>query len=258
MPESLTPAQVAAYLARIGAPAPSGPDRDGLTALVMHHLQTVPFENLDIHRGIPISLDPEHLFAKVVERRRGGYCYELNSTFARLLTALGFSVELLSAQVHTGADEWTPDFDHLCLLVDSPLLGERHLVDVGWGQDPQAPIPLRDGAGHEEVSRHVGLRWREPHWELVADSGEGAVPQYRFTETAHQLGDFAERNRWQQTDPASHFRTQSVVSLTAAAGRVTLSGDKLIETVGGQRSERVVPDDELADVLADRFGLRLD
>ena len=74
-----------AYLARIGAARPREPDSHGLAELQVAYLLAVPFENLDIVAGRPISLDLEAIFDKIVRRRRGGFCYELNGLFAWLL-----------------------------------------------------------------------------------------------------------------------------------------------------------------------------
>ena len=73
------------YLARISYSGPLAPTLENLRAIHYAHLLAVPFENLDIHRGMPIALDQEYLYDKIVLRRRGGFCYELNSLFAALL-----------------------------------------------------------------------------------------------------------------------------------------------------------------------------
>src|SRR5690348_1505800 len=121
------------YLARINYTGPRTPDEATLRALHVAHLRAVPFENLDIGRGVPIVLDLDRLYAKIVTRRRGGFCYELNGTFAELLRALGYSVELLSARVYTGT-QFSPEFDHLMLRVSGGQLAEPLLADVGFGQ----------------------------------------------------------------------------------------------------------------------------
>lgn len=91
--------QIDAYLARIGARRPAAPDAASLRELQEHHLSTVPFENLSIHLDERITLTEDALFDKIVMRRRGGFCYELNGAFAALLRGLGFDVTLLSAKV---------------------------------------------------------------------------------------------------------------------------------------------------------------
>ena len=120
----------ASYLKRIGYRGPLTPHIDVLRRMHHRHLLTVPFENLDIHVGRPIILDERFFYEKIVENRRGGYCYELNGCFAWLLKRLGFKVSMLSARVARKEGGFSPDFDHLTLLV---RLGERWLVDVGFG-----------------------------------------------------------------------------------------------------------------------------
>src|SRR6266700_6959593 len=93
---------LAAYLDRIGAARPRVADAHALRALHRAHQMAVPFENLSIHLHEPISLEPDDLIEKIVTRRRGGFCYELNGAFALLLRALGFDVVLVAARVHGG------------------------------------------------------------------------------------------------------------------------------------------------------------
>src|SRR6267142_5206908 len=115
-----------AYLKRINYTGPSAPGAETLRLLQVAHLRTVPFENLSIHSGEPIVLDDEALFEKIVRRRRGGFCYELNGLFAALLRALGFEVAMLSAEVANAEGEFSRDFDHMALMI---TIEERWLAD---------------------------------------------------------------------------------------------------------------------------------
>jgi len=132
---------IAAYLQRIGYAGSATPDLDTLHRLQQAHLLTVPFENLDIALGRSIILDEATLLHKIVDHRRGGFCYEANGAFAALLRALGFRVSLLSAGVAHKTGGFGPDFDHLVLLVH---LAEPWLVDVGFDTQQK---PLFQGAG---------------------------------------------------------------------------------------------------------------
>src|SRR3954447_10763487 len=114
----MTPLDVHAYLERIRYHGPLEPTAETLRRLQVAHLLTVPFENLSIHRGEPIELDDEALFEKMVVRRRGGFCYELNGLFAALLRSLGFEVVMLAAGVMGADGEFSPDFDHMALMVN--------------------------------------------------------------------------------------------------------------------------------------------
>ena len=140
-----------AYLERIGASRPVTPTLETLATLMQAHLATVPFENLSIHLGEPIDLTEEALMEKLVSRRRGGFCYELNGGFAALLRHLGFEVTLHAARVHT-TDGLGPPYDHLTLRVD---LDEPWLVDVGFGKFVARPVPLTVGETHTDPAGTV-------------------------------------------------------------------------------------------------------
>ena len=131
--------ELAAYLDRINDAGPLDPSAATLRRLHVAHLLSVPFENLSIHWREPIVLEDGALFEKVVRRRRGGFCYELNGLFAALLRALGFHVTMLSAGVASGEGKFGPEFDHMALLVTLP---ERWLVDVGFGDSFREPLLL--------------------------------------------------------------------------------------------------------------------
>ena len=128
-----------AYLERINYHGALTPTAETLRELQVAHLLAVPFENLSIHSGEPIVLEDQALFEKIVERRRGGFCYELNGLFAALLRSLGFKVEMLSAGVANSEGEFGPDFDHMALLV---TLEKRWLADVGFGDSFREPLLL--------------------------------------------------------------------------------------------------------------------
>src|ERR1041384_8682348 len=119
-----------AYLKRINYSGSLEPTAETLRALQVAHLLAVPFENLSIHAGEPIVLNEDALFDKIVENRRGGFCYEANGLFAGLLRALGFDVARLSAGGARREGGFGPDFDHMTLMV---TLAERWLLDVGFG-----------------------------------------------------------------------------------------------------------------------------
>jgi len=117
-----------AYLARIQYTGPTTPNSETLRAIHRAHMLAVPFENLDIELGRNIPCDEAAAVRKIVELKRGGFCYELNGAFAALLRTLGFEVTLLAARVMRADGSEGPEFDHLTLRVD---LAEPWLADVG-------------------------------------------------------------------------------------------------------------------------------
>ena len=246
---------VQAYLDRISYHGPLAPTAETLRALQVAHLQTVPFENLSIHACQPIVLDDQALFDKVIHRRRGGFCYELNGLFAALLRELGFQVTKLSAGVARGDGTFGPDFDHMALQVD---LEERWLADVGFGDSFRDPLRLDERGEQPEGVRTFRIDEDGDHLLLLRRDGPGQPwqPQYRFTLQSHEYPDYAGMCHFHQTSPESHFTRQTVCSLATADGRVTLSGMKLIITKGGERQERVLENaEEQKALLREVFGV---
>ena len=130
---------VSRYLERIRYSDSKRPSVETLRALHRAHLMAVPFENLDIHLRRPIVVGAGPAYRKIVEDRRGGFCYELNGAFSELLRRLGFTVTLLSARVHQRDGAFGPEFDHLLLRVE---LDEPWLADVGFGDLFLEPLRL--------------------------------------------------------------------------------------------------------------------
>jgi N-hydroxyarylamine O-acetyltransferase len=246
---------IQAYLDRIGYHGPLTPTAETLRALQVAHLQTVPFENLSIHAHQPIVLDDESLFDKVVARRRGGFCYELNGLFAALLRALGFQVTMLSAAVARADGTFGPDFDHMALLV---TLEERWLADVGFGDSFRDPLRLDERGEQPEGTKAFRIDEDSEYLLLLRWDGpeEPWQPQYRFTLQSYEFPDYAGMCHFHQTSPESHFTKQALCSLATQEGRVTLSGTKLITTRGGERQERnVASEEERTALLRETFGV---
>jgi N-hydroxyarylamine O-acetyltransferase len=245
---------VQAYLQRINYAGPLAPTVETLRLLQLAHLLAVPFENLSIHSGEPIVLDDNSLFEKIVDRHRGGFCYELNGLFAALLRALGFEVAMLSARVADDDGAFGPDFDHMVLMV---TLGERWLVDVGFGDSFLEPL-LLDERGEQFQGRRVYRIDREgAQFSLMQRTmREAWKTQHRFTLKPYHYSDYAEMCRYHQTSAQSHFTRARICTRATPAGRITLSGMRFITTApDGGRREQVLTDQEHAVALREHFGI---
>jgi N-hydroxyarylamine O-acetyltransferase len=248
----MDPSRVRRYLEHLGVER-GEPTLALLSELQERHLHVVPFENLSVHLGEDIVLEPTLLVDKIIDRRRGGFCYELNGAFAALLTALGYSVELLAARVKDG-----PLFDHLALRVD--LDGEPWLVDVGFGRFTHRPIRMDVRTQQADPGGTFTVTPRD-HGDLAIDrDGE---PEYTVETRPRTLDDFGPTCWYQRTSPRSHFTRSLVCTRLTGTGRITLSGRELIRTVAASnpagRDQRVLETD--AEVLAayhEHFGIVLD
>lgn len=243
---------VDAYVARIGVARPAAPTAAALAALHAAHLGTVPFEDYDIHHGVPISLDLADVYGKVVSRRRGGFCYELNGLFAALLRELGYDVTLVSAFEVADDGVRGPDFDHLRLLVDTPE--GRVLADVGNGAGLREPVPLRPGV-YGEVQVH---RDRDMWWTSDRRSDGRWERGWCWTSQPRELADFTARCRYQEHDPGSHFTQRRLAVLATDVGRISLLNGVFTQIERAVRTDREVDHDEERALLAERFGIVLD
>lgn len=253
---------LAAYLKRIAYTGAVEPTATALSEIHWAHLQTVPFENLDIRPlRRAIALDAPSLYDKIVRRRRGGFCYELNGLLADMLEAIGFDVSRVSVQF-TGEESGSPPFDHMGLLVRPR--GERttFLVDVGCGRNsPARPLLLVDG--YEEFQAETLTTHRvdfvDGWWELrQRPEGEPWRDIYHFTATQRAQHEFAARCVELSTSPESHFTQGPLCSRNVPGGRITLAGGRLIATRGSERQEEELIDDSAFHAaLRDHFGIDL-
>src|SRR4030088_1933788 len=191
---------LAAYLNRMDSPRPPALDAATLRTLHGAHQLTVPFENLSIHLSEPISLDPGDLLDKIVTRRRGGFCYELNGAFALLLQALGADVVQVAARVHADAG-FGPPFDHLALIVRPADGSGPWLADVGFGSHSDYPLLL--DAREDQVDPAGGFRLADTYTGDAASAGDIDVlkdgqPQYRLETRERSLADCVPTCWWQQ------------------------------------------------------------
>ncbi|MEU6127212.1 arylamine N-acetyltransferase [Streptomyces sp. NPDC047123] len=247
--------RIDAYLRRIGADRPAAPTAQALRDLHLAHLRGVPFENLSIHLGQDIELTDKALVTKVVDARRGGFCYELNGAFAALLAALGFDVTLLQARVYDDDARPGIPYDHLALRVRTEDGGDL-LADVGFGA--HSHLPLAFGDPDEQVDpggtfRLVGAA--EGDLQVLKDG----KPQYLLDLRPRALADFRAGAWYHRTSPDSHFTRSLVCSLLTEDGRVTLGGRTLTTTVKGERqTTELASEAEVLAAYADRFGITLD
>lgn len=245
-----------AYLERINYNGPRDVNAETLRGLQIAHLLSVPFENLSIHSGEPIVLNEDALHTKIIDERRGGFCYECNGLFAGLLRALGFEVAMLAAGVARADGGFGPIFDHMALMV---TLNERWLVDVGFGDSFLEPLLLDNRADQQQGTRSFRLIEEDDDLILMRrNEGEDWQPQYRFALQPYTFSDYEEMCRFHQTSPDSHFTKALICSRATEDGRITLSDMRFITTSGPQRQrneQTVATRKDYERLLRDEFGI---
>jgi N-hydroxyarylamine O-acetyltransferase len=253
---------VDAYLGRIAYDGDREPTLANLAALQYAHLRTVPFENLYVFHRVGVEVGEEWSYRKIVEQRRGGWCFELNGGFAGLLRRLGYPLSLLSCRVFAdSAGELGPDLDHLALAV--AVEGRDYLVDVGFGDNALSPIPLEPGE-YDVWPRRARIEREGDRWRLVermpasADLPERWLLQFEFQRVGHELADFAARSNELQTTPGLSWteRRFATRALSPAGARVYLLTDRLRHRRDdGTLHEQPVASDDWARTLREHFDL---
>lgn len=245
------------YLERIGAEL--GPDSlsvETLRLLQRRHLLSVPFENLDIHWKRPIILDLDRFYTKIVDERRGGFCYELNGLFNELLLSLGFTTRLISARVGRPDGTFGAEFDHAAIIVS--IAGEEFLTDVGFGDFSAEPLRFVVGEEQQDANGTFKIETADSAAFLVKKlAGHEWKNEYLFTARARDLEEFAEMCLYHQTSPSSSFTKGKLCSLMTEKGRKTLTDEKFIVTTDKGKVEETIASEEMfGRVLLEKLHYR--
>jgi N-hydroxyarylamine O-acetyltransferase len=247
-----------AYFARIGYAGPREPTLKVLTELQRLHPAVIPFESLEPLLGRPVRLDPASLEAKLVKGGRGGYCFEQNGVFWRVLGALGFQVTPLAARVRWMQPEDAPlgPLSHMLVRVETP--DGPFLSDVGFGgQSPTAPIRFEPDV--EQTTPHGAYRLilRDDGFELQMRLPDRWGALYRFNLERRILADYEVSNWFTSTHPNSRFTNGLIVSLAPEGRRMNLLDTGLTTYFGDGRIEerQLGSAEELHQVLTGEFGM---
>lgn len=225
----------ARYLARLGAAAPERADLESLAALLTAHTRAIPFENLTSVTGHPVELDRDAVFDKLLDRRRGGYCFEHATLSGAALSDLGFDTEPVLARVYLGDLSRAPMRSHNATVVH--LDGRRYLYDPGFGgTSPIAPLVLDGGPQPQRtpdgtyrivdrqtagIPEHLGPDVR---WMLQLYLRETWTNQYGITTGAVVPADVEALNWYISTSPESTFTTHLMATVVGPDSRVTVAG----------------------------------
>lgn len=262
--------RLAAYCARVGWQPGTRFGPLGLAALQLAHRRAIPFENLAIPLGEGIRIDSDSTFTKLVERRRGGYCFEQNRLFADMLGALGWSTRPLLARVRLMVEPGaTPPRSHMLLTGD--FGGQAWIADAGFGGSFVPPLPLEDGAQavSTDGARHrlrragggLGGEWLLERAGLAGATDDRAIwqAQYSFDLAEVAPDDLEQANHWTATRPGTRFTTLCVASIVLEDGFTALTDRQVaIHTLNGG-SERVLANAaDYREALAQLFGIVLE
>jgi N-hydroxyarylamine O-acetyltransferase len=244
------------YFNRIAYTGNAGRDIATLTEIMRRQLFSVPFENLDVQVGKVVSLVPEEIVEKIVTRRRGGYCYEVNGLFAMVLHELGVPLKLVAARPMTYPVRRPKT--HMAIVAE--VGGEEWLFDLGFGSyGIRAPLRLteHDMAIRQDDDTFMLSQSSDRSYLLrTLVNGEWAN-QYEFDTTAQEWIDFVPANYLNSTHPDAIFVQKLFVVQHNSAGKVMLVGDTLTTVVNGMATKQTVTRENCASVLFSKFGLAM-
>ncbi len=250
------PIDVDAYLLRLNQ-IKKNPSLTYLKELQKSHLSHIPFENLDIHYGNKIILDYERIFKKIINKKRGGFCYELNGLFYHLLYHLGFDCYIISASVFNGqTNHWGKDFDHMAIIVN--LDDAKWLIDVGFGNGPISPIELATDKTQMDYTRYWKIDTDPDENLILKESADSSYfkSRYLFNTEEKQLIQFLEMCEFHQTNEKSIFTQQKMISKFTPTERVTLTDRLLkISALGESEEWPIMHEDEFLSKLDFHFGI---
>ena len=251
------------YLRRIGFHGAPKADIASLTQLMQCQLRTVPFENLDVQAGRPVSLKPEDIVTKIVATSRGGYCYEVNSLFAMALTAVGIPYSFVGARPMSYPTRWART--HMVIVAE--IDGQSWLCDTGYGA-----LGLRQPLNLAVLDTPV--RQDRDLYRLVRDGGDyvvqgiiaGDKPSadeqtwgnlYSFNLSPFELVDFVPANYYNYSHPDAVFVQKLLIVRHTQTGRHILAGHMLKSFDNGVMTIRSLAATDLPGVVQNLFGLSL-
>ncbi len=246
------------YLDRIKYSGGLEPTLNLLNKLQKYHLLNIPFENLDIHNQIPIKLNIDQFYEKIVVRNRGGFCYELNGLFYELLLLLGFNVKLISAKVYEKDNEYTPEYDHCSIIVKIGNI--EYLTDVGFGEFIFRPLELQLREIQNDERGSFLIDYLDNGYLRVNKIENGkSTPQYIFKNVKRELDEYTGMCESHQANPKSHFMKKRLISLPIENGRITISGNTLKVTKNQSITTKELKNEtEFVSELWDKFKINIE
>lgn len=228
-----------AYLERIDYSGSRDASEETLRELHIAHTLNVPFENLDVFYRKPILLDEASLYKKIVENRRGGYCFEMNGIFSIALQTIGFKVFNLLARVTIDGCHYTTK-THQVILVETG--NKKWLADVGFGNDGiVAPLSIENNADQKQFAHVYRIMEDKEYGCLLQRKENGKYrSMYAFTLDRCYPEDFEMSNHYTATFPESFFMKMRMCTMPTKEGRITLVDNQFKKAKNGFIEEKAI------------------
>ncbi len=242
------------YLERIGFEGAPNADFSTLSRIHRGHVEHIPYENLAVQLGTPVTRSAADAFEKIVTRRRGGWCYEMNGLLGWALEEIGFKVRRLAGGVHRAARGDEVVGNHLVLLVD---LEKTFVADVGFGDGPIEPTPLQEGPFSNGCFR-CQLEHLDSGWWRYHNDARGGAPSYDFHVDVTDEALLERQSCCLQSDEESSFVQNAVVQRWRQGEHLALRG-RVFQRLGRHKktTEILTDADQYVQTLKDLFNLEL-
>lgn len=233
------------------------PSLDALNYYLQHFMLTVPFENIDVQNGIPISVDIDHLYNKIVNNNRGGFCYELNTLFKYYLNHRGFITDNVSATIHTPDGGRSRKDSHMSTLVT--IDDAQYIADVGFGDLPLSALRVTTIENADSIIdmsgqfRAVIMEDKNVHLQKLINSQWQTL--YEAELIPKSIDDFEDSIEYNQSNPNSIFVQRLLVTQPQSFGRATMSFNHLTLTKQGDKKQIDVTPSNYQKILQDYFDL---
>jgi len=248
------------YLNRINYKGGIDTSLQALKSMHLQHVTTVPFENLSIHQGEEIHLDFEAVFNKIVLNNRGGYCFETNALFAKLLEAIGFELSFHGARVWYGYSPEEGFRPRTHQVMETKIDGRPYLIDVAFGNGILMPLALDIERSQVQYGREFRVRkdavlgncieyFTKDDWLLL----------YSYTPEVCYPVDYQLANFYSSCHPDSMFIQKMVCTMPSIEGRITLVDNQVTDTRPGKVAKRTIESsEELLNLLSVEFNIELE
>ena len=229
---------IAGYFARVGYAGSGSADLNTLRAVHALHVAAIPFENFSPFLGEAVSLDPEALEAKMIKKRRGGYCYEQNGLFKSILEEMGFGVRSVVARIHWMSSPQDNPRGHMALLVNTKE--GLYLADVGFGGYLlDAPLELIPNIVQRSPTSNFRFEKNGEMYILQVELNGVWQNVYQFTTEPAFPIDYEMFNWYNSAHPKSRFRNNLVISRLTPSVRLRVLNKKFTKRYADGRVEEL-------------------
>ncbi|GAM78052.1 arylamine N-acetyltransferase [Vibrio ishigakensis] len=240
---------------RLSIVLPSKASKRNIEQITEAMVNRIPFENLDVLAGLPIQDAFEDVFSKLIVKKRGGLCFEMNALLLKILQHLEVPCYRIEAQMVVEGD-LREQANHLALIAE--ISGKPCLVDIGDGRGIWGVLPLDHNEPHRQLDTEY---WVDDignnTYQLQFKNSDGIQTRYQFINQPIERKAFARAKAFIQSDPQSVFHKRLIVSRIDSDARITLSEHELIQSTPQGRDVHEYPIEQREQLLLQHFGIKL-